>query len=221
MLRQVFTVSVVMPCFLGEYEGAATDRREKLIRAINSFNMQSHSKRELIIVSDGCDETVEVANQFNVNGDIKVVKLDKQPLFSGTLRDEGVKAASGGIICYLDSDDTIGVHHLKTIENHFNNTFGDWAYYNDYIFTGAGKPMIMKDVELQHGSIGTSSIAHTKSIYGKSKGLLGRSKITWKGCDGYGHDWTFIQKLMAHDLNHEKIYGCEYIICHIPEKLDN
>lgn len=214
-------ISVVMPSYLGHYEGAAGDRREKLIRAINSYNMQSHPYRELIIVSDGCDETVEVAKQFNVNGDIKIIKLPKQKRFSGSVRDAGVKAATGDVICYLDSDDTIGINHLKTIEDTFLHTDVDWVYYNDYIFVGAGKPTIMKEVQLEHGSIGTSSIAHRKDIYGKAKNLFGRSRITWKGCDGYGHDWTFIQKLMAHDLKHEKIYGCEYIICHIPEKLDN
>ena len=222
MGRLKYHMSVVMPSYLGDYEGAAGDRREKLIRAINSYNMQSHLNRELIIVSDGCDETVDVAKQFNVNGDIKVIKLPKQPRFSGKLRDEGVKAATGEVICYLDSDDTIGVNHLKTIEDKFyHNDDLQWVYYNDFIFVGAGRPSLMKDVQLEHGSIGTSSIAHRKEIYGKAKNLFGRSRITWKGCDGYGHDWTFIQRLMAHDLNHEKIYGCEYIICHIPDKLDN
>lgn len=210
-----------MPCFLGNYEGAAIDRREKLIRAIHSFNSQSYPNRELIIVADGCDETVEVGNQFNINGDIKVIKVPKQKLFSGNLRDEGVKSATGDIICYLDSDDVIGVNHLLTIVDDFYYTNKDWLYYNDYILTQIGAPAILKEVELTHGSIGTSSIAHKRNVYSKTKGIFGKNKITWKGCDGYGHDWKFIQKLMSHNLVHGKIYGCEYLICHIPSVLDN
>jgi glycosyltransferase involved in cell wall biosynthesis len=63
-------ISVIMPCFLGEYEGCASNREQKLIRAIHSFNTQTHEDRELVIVSDGCEDTIRVANQFNIDKNI-------------------------------------------------------------------------------------------------------------------------------------------------------
>jgi glycosyltransferase involved in cell wall biosynthesis len=217
-----YKISVVMPSFLGEYEGAATDREEKLVRAIFSFNNQTHPNRELIIVADGCAKTVEIARKWNVNNDIKIIFSDKQPLFSGLLRHKGVMKAEGHIICYLDSDDVIGKNHLKSINDAFaKDNRLDWVYYNDYIFRGNGQKRLVKLVELEHGSIGTSSIAHKREIYGGwFFGVFGRSKVTWKGCDGYGHDWIFIQKLMAKGMKHKKIVGCDYNICHIPEVYD-
>lgn len=212
-------ISVIMPCYLGEYEGCANDRENKLIRAIHSFNTQTHKDRELIIVSDGCDDTVRIANQFNINNDIKIIKLKKQPLFSGKVRAKGVSNAMGEIICYLDSDDVIGVNHLATINKSFeNNTQLDWVYYNDYIFKGDGHRRLVKIVELEHGSIGTSSIAHKNFEFNSN--IFSRRIPSWKGCNGYGHDWIFIQKLIKSKSNCEKIYGCDYNICHIPNIID-
>jgi glycosyltransferase involved in cell wall biosynthesis len=209
-------VSVIMPCYLGEYDGCASDRQNKLIRAIHSFNIQTHPDRELIVISDGCIDTVLTANRFNLDNNIIIHQMKKQPLFSGRLRAKGNDLATGGIICYLDSDDVIGKTHLKTISDAFENDKKlDWIYFNDYVFKGDKEKRLMKIVELEHGSIGTSSIAHKKfkqSIFGKN--------ISWKGCDGYGHDWTFIKKMIDSDLNYKKISGCDYNICHIPNVID-
>ena len=210
-------ISVIMPCFLGDYEGCASNREEKLIRAIHSFNTQTHEDRELVIVSDGCEDTIRVANQFNIDGNIRIVKMKKQPLFSGKLRDAGINNATGEVICYLDSDDVIGKGHLANINGAFEaNKHIDWLYYNDYIFKGHNEKRLVKIVELEHGSIGTSSIAHKKF----KKNIFGRSKISWRGCDGYGHDWTFIQKIIKADLSYRKIAGCDYNICHMPNLFD-
>jgi hypothetical protein len=84
----------------------------------------------------------------------------------------------------------------------------DWGYYNDFIYADAG--LQTKSVQLAKDSIGTSSIFH--------KNLP--NKLNWKGCDGYGHDWLFVQRLMKFSGNYDKIYGATYIICHIPNFID-
>jgi len=65
--------------------------------------------------------------------------------------------------------------------------------------------IIPKDVKLEHNSIRTSSIAHRNKIL-----------LSWRGCNGYGHDWKFVQRLMKYYKSSKKIYGAEYYICHIP-----
>jgi glycosyltransferase involved in cell wall biosynthesis len=204
-------ISVIMPSFLGEYEGCASDRENKFVRAVHSFLSNKYEHKELIVIGDCCSTTerllsVNFEEQLN-NELIKFYQFSKkQKLFSGELRSKGIELASGDYIIYLDSDDIFGDAHISSVVRQIKNT--DWGYYNDFIWSPSG--LQTKHVELVKDSIGTSSIYHKKA-----KG------IDWKGCDGYGHDYKFIQKLMKWSGNFDKIYGTSYIICHIPNLIDN
>ena len=200
-----------MPVYLGEYEGCATNREEKFIRAINSFK-ENEFDAELIIVSDDCILAQRIVYE-NFFIELKSEKIKyfhikpKSKLFSGELRTFGIKKSSGKYICYLDSDDILGKSHLETIFMQMESENLDWGYYNDYIYTTQG--FTPKIVTLNHNSIGTSSIIHKA-----------HKKINWKNCNGYGHDWLFVQKLMSWSKNYDKIYGGTYFICHIPNQIE-
>ena len=101
----------------------------------------------------------------------------------------------------------IGNNHLSSILNQIKTQNLDWAYFNDFINTEEG--LLTKKVELAKDSIGTSSIIHKKD-----------KKINWDKCDGYGHDFKFIEKLIKWSEKKDKIYGGTYIICHIPNQID-
>ena len=206
-------ISVIMPSFLGEYEGCATNREEKFIRAVNSFLSNNYEDKELIIVADKCTKTKELVEEhFTKEISDGIIKLEfvakKQKLFSGNLRTIGIEKAKGNYIVYLDSDDILGDKHIKSIAEQIKSNKLDWGYYNDFIYLDEG--LQTKTVQLQKDSIGTSSIFH--------KNLP--TQINWKNCDGYGHDWLFVQKLIKFSKNYDKIYGASYIICHIPNLID-
>ena len=57
-------VSVIMPVYLGEYEGCASNRENKFIRAINSFLTSTLLDSELIIVSDNCLIAEQIVNHI-------------------------------------------------------------------------------------------------------------------------------------------------------------
>lgn len=197
-------ISVIMPVFLGAYEGCADNREEKFKSAVISFVRQSYENKELIIVADGCDEAEKIYNECLVYDTIIFKKIKKQPLFSGRVRDEGLKLATGDIICYLDSDDMFGEYHLQSIVDGFSNKKElDWVYYNDLIVPPKSQPQI-RNVSLEHGSIGTSTVAHRIDC-----------NVSWKNMDGYGHDWKFIQQLLDKHPNYEKIFGAQYYVCHL------
>ena len=205
-------LSVIMPSFLGEYDGCASDRENTFIRAVHSFLENSLYDKELIVVGDNCEITENVLNEYfkhelNI-GRIKFHQFrKKQKVFSGSLRSKGIELALGDYICYLDTDDIIGKNHLSSIFNQVKTQSLDWAYYNDFVNSDAG--LITKKVELKKDSIGTSSIIHKKD-----------KKINWDKCDGYGHDFKFVERLIKWSDKKDKIYGGTYIICHIPNQID-
>lgn len=201
-----------MASFLGEYEGCASDRENKFVRAVNSFLNNSYENKELVIIGDCCEQTESLLNDnFSeqlTNGMIKFFNFKKkQKLFSGTLRSKGIEISEGDYIMYLDSDDMYGNHHIRTICEQMRNQRYDWAFFNDFVYGDMG--LVTKQVELEKGSIGTSSIIHKKS-----------KNINWDKCDGYGHDYKFIERLINWSKNYSKLYGASYIICHIPNVLD-
>lgn len=204
-------VSVVMASYLGQYDGCASNREEKFIRAVKSFLTQTYKDCQLIIVSDGCDKTVElVKKHFNDDSRISLIAIDKQPIFSGNVRQQGLDAAKGDLICYLDIDDIMGKNHLKNIISQFDTDKYDFVYYNDILNDAGNRRAVTKAVSLTHGSVGTSSICHKKT-----------NLISWSGCDGYGHDWIFVEKMIKKGMRHTKIYGAEYFICHVPGHFDS
>lgn len=203
-------VTVIMPSYLGNYPDCAMNREEKFHRAVKSFLAQDYQNKRLLIVSDGCEITSEIyKKEFASYIDISLIEIEKQELFSGTVRQAALDKCFDGIVCYLDTDDFFKTKtHLSVISSKLNNLKADWVYFDESIGDGI-KWTGAKKVSVEHGSIGASSIAH-KLLNG----------VTWTGCDGYGHDWLFIQKLIAASSNYKKISGTGYAICHIPNKME-
>jgi len=206
-------ISVIMPSYLGYYPNCADDRERKFERAVNSFLQQSHKRAELIIISDGCDKTdLLFQTYFKDEPSIIHHRIEKQPIFSGNVRQAGLEMATGDLVCYLDTDDMFGRNHLSNINSCFPQGHNfEWAFYNDFLYASASNH-IPKIVSLEKGSIGTSSIVHLTSL--RDKGL------SWTGCDKYNHDWLFVERLMKFS-KHKKIFGCAYFICHIPDQINS
>jgi glycosyltransferase involved in cell wall biosynthesis len=198
-------ISVIMPSFLEEYvvdsNKSASNREFKFQRAIDSFLIQKHQDSELIIVSDGCEKTMNIVNEnyasFLQSEKIKLFQIQKQPHFSGLVRAKGVRKATGDLICYLDSDDMIGPYHLEVMEIYYDKSMA-WMYYDDFLYDGNIKTL--RKVTPHAGRIGTSSFCH-----------LSTTPIEWQ--NGYGHDWTTIQRLFNH--RHGKMNAPEYLVCHM------
>jgi len=194
--------SVIMPVTLADYPGAATERKKKFIRAIDSFRLQLFTDAELIIVSDGCKKAQKVYQDlYSDIPNIHFSLIKKQPLFSGAVRDSGIKQAKGEYVCYLDSDDCIGHTHLLNIDDQLTKKGNpQWAYYDENIGLGLTN-YGLKRVKPEYLKIGTSSIVHKNGL------------ASWEGCDGYGHDWAFVQRLIK-VCSGKKIKDAEYYICH-------
>jgi len=173
-----------------------------LRRALKSILTQTYKDYEIILVSDGCDKTVDIYRELvsDENKDyFKCLKIPKQEIFSGQVRQSGIINAVGEWVIYLDSDDYWGENHLKNIESQLIDI--DWAYMDENLWNG--KEWRRKDVILQMGRAGTSSIVHKRLL-----------KASWTGKNGYAHDFRFIEDLMKYP-NYKKIKNGEYYITHL------
>lgn len=218
-------VSVIIPCYLGYYDGCAKEREKKFIRALNSIMIQDYQNIEIVIISDGCDITkkltfdymnkihLSIINRFHKglpSIDIVFHKVKKQKLFSGNVRNIGIKLSTGDIICYLDTDDMFGAGHIRNIVAPFlEDKKLQWVYFNDTIHKNK-KAISLRDTRLEHNYIGISSIAHRRLFF-----------ASWRYCDGYGHDWKFVKRLMYFYKRHKKVLGCNYKVCHVPNQIDS
>ena len=198
--------SIILPSLLADYPGAATGRPAKLMRAIKSTLSQSFTDFELIVISDGCDlTTFLVKGQFN-DSRIKLLRVERERLFSNTPRNFGIAHASGEYIIYIDNDDTWGPDHLKKVNEGIAGE--DWVYFGDWVPDGRDEQGQIKWRErvidvTQYGRCGTSNICHAS-----------RLGLTWKESEGgYGHDFLFIQQLRQF-ANYKFIGSSEYYVCH-------
>jgi glycosyltransferase involved in cell wall biosynthesis len=111
-------ISVIMQVYLGPYPGARSNPQYKFIRAVNSFLLQKHQDKELIIVADGCDESKllyehcfhafpEIKFAYVARGDLPRMYdvRDNKKWFRGIPRQVGRTIASGDLITYMDADD--------------------------------------------------------------------------------------------------------------------
>jgi glycosyltransferase involved in cell wall biosynthesis len=206
-MAQEKKVSVIMASYLGEFQNSATQREKKYIRAVKSFLNQSYPNKELIIVADGCTRTYEIYKEnWENNPEVNCIIITKQPIYSGLVRTEGLREATGDIITYLDNDDVLGKTHIETIINQFTDDV-DWVYYDDYLVMSADfKKLMKREVGPRYGSIGTSSISHRN---------LPQMKVTGLFSNGYGHDWIACMKLTSMGLRFKKLKNPpQYLVAH-------
>lgn len=205
-------ISVIMASYLGDYPGRTSNPEPKFIRAVKSFLSQTYENKELVICADGCDRTEQIYNeQFSQFDNIKFVKIPKQPIYGGEVRNAAINIASGEIISYLDNDDVIGKTHLQIIMDEFSDDV-DLVYYDDYLVMSPDfKKLHLRLNETRYGSIGTSSITHRS--FNDEKFTNVKSNLKWD--TGYGHDWLFLMRLIINGFQLKKLNKSpQYLVCH-------
>lgn len=214
-------ISVIMPSYLGEFPGCAKNRKQKFVRALNSFLSQEHKEKELVVISDGCPDTINILKAHYKNeladGRIILIELPRNPLFTGAVRQAGIDKATGQILCNLDTDDYFMPGHLTSISEGFNTEKYDWVYFNHI-----DKPDELKDIDYA-GKDGKLKVGvqqyfdcqlKDEHICNANVAWKSGLNISWTGCDGKRDNWAFNKHLIENFPNRKKIYGCGYVITH-------
>lgn len=136
-------ISVIMQSYLGEYPGARSNPKYKFIRAVNSFLLQKHTDKELVIVSDGCEDTKRLYEEcFSSFANIKFAYVGRSNLprtyevkegkkhFRGLPREVGRALTDADLVTYMDADDVMMPSRLSHINAGWQNTDASrlWSY---------------------------------------------------------------------------------------------
>lgn len=136
-------ISVIMQAYLGDYPGARSNPQYKFVRAVNSFLLQKHPDKELVIVADGCNDAKEIYERlFSSFESIKFIYLargntprtyqvvNNKKHFRGLPREVGRSMTTGELITYADADDIMLPSHLSNLNAGWEHASADkmWSY---------------------------------------------------------------------------------------------
>ena len=170
-----------MPSRLQPYPGAASERDRKLIRAIQSCLKQTFSDWEILIIADGCLETIGIVTEFIEDERVKLMKVEHKKLWSGRPRNTGIENAKGEWLTYLDIDDIYGENHLQIINDNLGGF--DWVWFDDIRYRSRLDYWYNNDCDIHIiGRHGTSNIAHKREL-----------NVFWDEEGKYAHDYHFVQ----------------------------
>jgi len=216
-------ISVIMISYLSDYKNSRKYPKEKFIRAVNSFINQTHEKKELIIVSDGCEITNQLyLEHFDNYDNIYLIRAPKQKSnWPGRLRECARTLANYEWITYLDTDDMFIQNHLSLINDKINNLNNEV----DVLLNSKKILPLMKDThDDYYKMIGISKEEvqkmTTKWFFTKVKAFVGTWQIVhknsidirWNSSNSRGEDTEFITE-MSKRYKFDTFEG-GYIICH-------
>jgi glycosyltransferase involved in cell wall biosynthesis len=116
-------ISIIVPCFnQGGY----------LLDTLQSVFNQTYTNWECIIINDGStDDTEEIALEW-IKKDIRFLYIKKENGGLSSARNYGIKAARGGFILFLDSDDFISNKKLQIAYELFKSDLYLDVVINDF-----------------------------------------------------------------------------------------
>lgn len=95
--------SVVIPLY---------NRREAIVRAIESVQRQTFQDFEIVVVDDGSSDSPEEVITGLDDSRVRLIRQDNAG--AAAARNTGIDEARGNYIAFLDSDDTFLPHHLES-----------------------------------------------------------------------------------------------------------
>ncbi len=198
-------VSVIVPTF----------NRPKFLRiALQSIADQYYENIETVVVNDCGDDVQEIIDEFGDKMDIVYIR-NATNMGLAASRNQGIKAATGKYIAYLDDDDVYLPSHVSTLVDFLERSDFKVAYSSAYAAlireNETGYDILRKNVEyrvafdknrfLIHNYIPVLCVMHEKSCL-ESAGMFDEQMTTHEDWDLWirmsGHfDFHYVDKITA------------------------
>ncbi|MCW3184594.1 glycosyltransferase [Escherichia coli] len=131
-----FDISIIVPVF---------NREQLIVNCIKSINSQTLNKSrfEVIFIDDSSTDKSSAVIEYHISPDINwhIVRRKIPSGNASTPRNEGIKAAKGRYIFFLDSDDTIHSDLLLDGIQIADKNNSDIVYFKQTSSTGRGIPV--------------------------------------------------------------------------------
>lgn len=194
--------SIILQTTLKEYPGAATNRPDKLRRAIRSVIGQTFDSFELIVSCDNCQASYDIAGEYNDERIVRILvkaKADKWPAYC---RNIGKQHAQGKYILYLDNDDIYSNDYLRSLHSQILNEKKDLYFADHYEYVKGEWKYVRCNVKMN--SCGTANVIHSRKL-----------KSNWQDSGTYGmEDWVFVKRLLQEQPNFIHLDLAGYYVCH-------
>jgi glycosyltransferase involved in cell wall biosynthesis len=244
-IKDFIKISVVMQVSLQDYPGSRKEPVDKFIRAVNSFKNQKYKNCELVIVSDGCKNALDVYDKnFKNDTNIKFAYVDKsapmmyqknnegEKYYRGFPRQVGITMADGELITYMDSDDVLSPKFTLTIL-YVYNTYNDcdwWingSWYDNQLSDMIDNELVKIDkelIELDYISDKWKRVISSSKYVVMTPWLLTHRKscdVQWKDTIGSVSEDSFFNKELRKKYKNGKKYQIPvYVRCHYSNKWD-
>ena len=114
-------VSVIIPVYNSE---------KYLKSCIESIRKQTYTDLEIILVDDGStDKSGKICDEY-MKMDTRIVAIHQENQGVSTARNNGLKAATGKYVRFIDSDDYIGADNIKNMVSAIIENGSDLAVQN-------------------------------------------------------------------------------------------
>ena len=122
------------------------NRKEQVLRAVDSVLKQTYANWQLIIVDDGSTDGSEKVLSALTKKDRRIVSLRQSNKGVAQARNVGLKNASGRYISFIDSDDEYKQDHLEQRIAYLESHKKVAAIYGGIIIIGPKKKHYVPDV---------------------------------------------------------------------------
>lgn len=161
-------VSVIIPVYNSE---------KYLKSCIESIRKQTYTDLEIILVDDGStDKSGKICDEY-MKMDTRIVAIHQENQGVSTARNNGLKAATGKYVRFIDSDDYIGADNIKNMVSAIIENGSDLAVQNltfsyknrrsDKLYLKSKSPCVGIDEYLEE-MIWGFGITQTNALYSSS-----------------------------------------------------
>lgn len=200
-MKSIPTISIIVPVF----------KTEKYIRqCVDSIIEQTYTDFELILVDDGSPDGCPIICEEYAKRDARVKVIHKKNEGVSAARNDGVQAAEGKYVAFVDSDDLMPGDALEKLAQHIENEEYD-AIFGNHVLDYDGK-RLPKKPRIASGKYSYLELRNRIIDDGTMTGFLFGS--VWAGI--YKRDILIRNGIVFNNnvrVNEDGLFNFEFICC--------